>query len=273
MELSDLLYAGRELVEGELHTLGVGLAAVFTARCPDSEDLNEDCCAVIPYDEDSGILVIADGAGGLPNGDKASEITIHALHEAMRTARENGTDLRSAVLDGIEKAHAEVMALGVGAGTTLAVAQLQGQTLRTYHVGDSQIMVVGQKGKIKLATMSHSPVGYAIEAGLLEEKDALMHEERHLVSNLIGQASMHIEMGTPIEISARDTVVLASDGLFDNLSMDEIAELCRAGPLLGMTSSLAEAAKSRMTDPQEFQPSKPDDLTFICYRRRVSAAP
>jgi len=271
MELSDLLYAGRELVEGELHSLGVGLAAIFTARCPDSDDLNEDCCAVIPYDDHSGILVVADGAGGLPSGDKASELTIMALRDALRAARKQGTDLRSAVLDGIEKAHAEVVALGVGAGTTLAVAQLQGQTLRTYHVGDSQIMVVGQKGKIKLATMSHSPVGYAVEAGLLEEKAAMLHEERHLVSNLIGHPSMHIEMGTPIEISARDTVIIASDGLFDNLSLDEIADLSRAGPLLTIMSSLAQAAQVRMSDPKEFQPSKPDDLTFICYRRRVSA--
>ena len=82
---------------------------------------------------------------------------------------------------------------------------------------------------------------------------------------------MHIEMGTPIEISARDTVIIASDGLFDNLSMDEIAELSRAGPLLTIMSSLAQAARVRMSDPKEFQPSKPDDLTFICYRRRVSA--
>jgi PPM family protein phosphatase len=180
--------------------------------------------------------------------------------------------LRTAILDGIEKANRDVLKLGVGAATTLAVAEIQGNRLRTYHVGDSQIMVIGHKGKIKLKTMSHSPVGYAIEAGLLEEQDAIMHEELHLVSNLIGYASMHIEIGTPMELSPRDTVIIASDGLFDNLRSEEIAATCRGGQLLSMSRELISACRARMIDAPDGEPSKPDDLTFIAFRRRASAS-
>jgi serine/threonine protein phosphatase PrpC len=271
-DLNARLYTSTDITECELHPLGLGLAAIFTARAPEGHDVNEDSCAIIPYTETSGIMVVADGAGGLPSGAKASGITVHALRHALKVGQENQTELRTAILDGIEQANREVMKLGIGAATTLAVAEIQDYRLRTYHVGDSQIMVIGQKGKIKLKTMSHSPVGYALEAGLLTENDAIMHEELHLVSNLVGFPSMHIEIGPPIELSMRDTVIIASDGLFDNLRSEEIAETCRTGQLLAMSRELISACQTRMTDAKEGEPSKPDDLTFIAFRRRVSTA-
>lgn len=263
------VYCGQDLSEGELHPLGWGLAAIFTARCPDSPDLNEDACALIPYDDRSGLLVVADGCGGLPAGDRASELAVQALKAAVRTAVRHGTDLRTAVLDGIDKANQAVLALGVGAGTTLAVAEISGHTVRTYHVGDSQIMVVGAKGKVKLTTMAHSPVGYALAAEMINEEEAMMHKHRHIVSNLIGSAAMHVEMGPLIDLSPKDTVIVASDGLFDNLLEDDIIEACRRGQLLATSTVLRETCYDRMLAPKQGRPSKPDDLAFIAYRRRT----
>ena len=269
-EQSARLFSGKDLEEGELHPLGPGLAAIFTRCAPGSTSSNQDSCAIIPYDERSGVLAVADGAGGLPSGAKASEIAINALRAMVRAAVTSGDPLRSAILDGIERANQEVQALGVGAGTTLAVAEIQGPRVRTYHVGDSQIMVIGQRGKIKLHTMSHSPVGYGVEAGLIKERDAILHEERHLVSNLVGLPTMHIEVGPVVELNAMDTVLIASDGLFDNLRTAEIVETCRKGQLLAICRSLADHCQERMTILRDGAPSKPDDLTFIAFRRRVT---
>ncbi len=271
MEHASRLFSGKDLTDGELHPLGPGLAAIFTRRSPDAETSNEDSCAIIPYDERSGVLAVADGAGGLPAGERASELAINALRTTVRAAAKKGEPLREAILDGIEKAHKELLALGIGAGTTLAVAEIQGPRVRTYHVGDSQIMIIGQRGKIKLHTMSHSPVGYGVEAGLIKEQDALLHAERHLVSNLIGQPKMHVELGQVVELNAMDTLLVASDGLFDNLHTNEIVEICRKGQLLAISSSLAENCRERMTVKSSGVPSKPDDLTFIAFRRRVTS--
>lgn len=270
MELTPRLYTGADLIDGELHPLALGLVAIYSAKAPDSGDgdVNEDSCALIPFNEMSGILVVADGAGGQPSGARASAIAVGALRDALAAAAKSSGELRGAILDGIETANHEVIALGVGAGTTLAVAEINGAKARTYHVGDSQILVVGQRGKIKLLTMCHSPVGYAVGAGLLAEHEAIMHAERHLVSNLVGSPTMHIEIGPVIELSPKDTVIVASDGLFDNLHVEEIAETCRKGPLLEMTRKLAERCHGRMQEVGENQPSKPDDLTFAMYRRR-----
>ncbi len=135
-------------------------------------------------------------------------------------------------------------------------------------MGDSEIVVVGQRGRLKLQTVSHSPVGYAVEAGMLDGEEALHHDERHLVSNLVGSAEMRIEVGSPLALAPRDTVLLGTDGLFDNLVFYEIVEAIRVGPLERAAQELAEAALKRMQEPVEGQPSKPDDLTFILYRRR-----
>ena len=272
MDLTPRVYTGQDLIDGELHPLASGLVAVYTAKAPDAEEgaVNEDSCAIIPYDDVSGVVVVADGAGGLPSGAKASEIAVNALRATLKAASKNGQDLRSAILDGIEQANHEVQALGVGAGTTLAVAEIRGLSVRTYHVGDSQVVVVGQRGKVKLVTMCHSPVGYAVGAGLIEERDAIMHEERHLVSNLVGHTTMHIEIGPVVELSPKDTVLVASDGLFDNLHLEEIAETCRKGQLLTIARLLAETTRERMAVVQDGHPSKPDDLTFTVFRRRVT---
>lgn len=255
---------------GELHEIGWGLAAVYTAAVPEGDPTaNEDSCALVPYDERSGVLVVADGCGGLPSGEEASRLAIAAVRQAVRAAARKQSDLRMAVLDGIERANRDVIAMGVGAGTTLAVAEVSGERVRPYHVGDSQIMVIGQRGKVKLTTMSHSPVGYAVEAGLIKENDALHHEQRHVVSNIVGSPMMHIQVGPTIDLSPMDTVLVASDGLYDNLRPEEIVEICRKGQLLAISGALVDEARRRMTAPKGGEPSKPDDLTFIAYRRRA----
>lgn len=264
------LLTGVDLNEGELHPLGLGLASVYTARCPDTAGPNQDSCAIFEVSEDTGVMIVADGAGGMPSGDKASAIAVQSLIKSLKSSTKNESGLRSAILDGIEHAHAAIAALGIGAGTTVAVAEITGTKLRTYHVGDSQIMVVGQKGKIKLFTKSHSPVGYAMEAGLIGEREAIMHEERHIVSNLLGQHGMHIEIGPTIELASKDTLIIASDGLFDNLRSDEIADACRKGQQLAAVGMLSEICYQRMTSPKEGEPSKPDDLTFLSWRQRTA---
>ena len=138
---------------------------------------------------------------------------------------------------------------------------------RTYQVGDSEALVVGQRGRIKSQTMAHSPTGFAVEAGFLDQREALHHEERHLVSNFIGTADMRIEMGAAVDLKPRDTVLLASDGLTDNLHLHEITEIIRKGSLGSSMQTIAGLAQRRMSQESKDQPSKPDDLSIILFRK------
>lgn len=265
------LYLQGEMDRGEVFPFAEGLAGIYTNRSPDKETPNEDAAALIPCNESSGILVVADGLGGLRAGELASGLAVRAIKEAVGEAAHHDLGLRDAVLNGIEGANRSISSLGIGAATTLAVVEIQGRTVRPYHVGDTMILVVGRKGKVKLQTVSHSPVGYALEAGFLNEDEAMNHEERHLVSNITGTPDMRIEMGSTIRLAPRDTLLLASDGLFDNLHIEEIIENMRKGPLPGVVRVLAEMCRRRMQGGEEGAPCKPDDLTFILFRSRPAS--
>jgi serine/threonine protein phosphatase PrpC len=148
----------------------------------------------------------------------------------------------------------------------LAVVEIGKAFVRSYHVGDSFVLVAGQRGRIKLQTIAHSPVGYAVEAGMLDEQEAMHHEERHVISNAVGSSDMRIELGAPLALAPRDTLLVASDGLSDNLHMEEIVAAIRTGPLLTVSRTLAERALARMRGEGGSEPSKPDDLTFMLFR-------
>jgi len=259
------LFLGENMGDPEIVTLTGGNAALFSTRSPDKDETkrNEDSFGLIQVST-GYVIAVADGMGGQPMGGEAADIAIKALQQSVATG--GADDLRTAVLDGVESASAQVKGLGVGAATTLVVAHVQDRAVRSYHVGDSHLLVVGNRGKVRFQTTAHSPVGYAVKAGVLDEKGAMFHEDRHLVSNMIGSPEMHIDIGSMIRLQQRDTVVLGSDGLFDNLHLDEIVQITRKGPLKKAAETLRDLCLKRMQQANDTVPSKPDDMTFVLYR-------
>lgn len=260
------LYFNRQMTDVELLPVAGGCLAVFSDRCPDKPTANEDAAGVFPFGEEAAVIAVADGLGGTPGGEHAARRAIEALHQALANVSPHDGALRTAVLNGFEAANQAVTALGYGAGTTLTVVEIQRNTIRPYHVGDTDLLVVGQRGKIRMQTVSHSPVGVAVHAGWLQEDEALHHVERHIVLNVIGASDMRIEVGSPLVLNPRDTLLVASDGLFDNLRLDEIIARQRKGPLADAVRRLAADGQARMHQPASGQPSKPDDLTILAFR-------
>jgi serine/threonine protein phosphatase PrpC len=264
----DLIIFDGSMDAPQLAKFAGGHVAYFSRRCPDKETANEDALALLPTGPNAGILAVADGCGGMAHGDLAARIAVEALQRQLIETGAIGPLRRMSILDGMESASQQVQDLSVGAATTMAILEIDEQTLRPYHAGDSAILLVGNRGRIKLQTTSHSPVGYAIMAGVLDERDAIHHEDRHLVSNVLGDPDAHIEIGAVRRIQARDTALIGSDGLFDNLHVEEIVECIRKGPLAQSAQRLAELASGRMAEFHEHLPCKPDDLTFILFRPR-----
>ena len=247
--------------------LGGGTVVAYSNRSPDRETENEDTVAAIPYGPDAVVLVVADGVGGLPGGKRASETAVKILADFLHVANTETTVLRTAILDGIEAANQSVMDIGNGSATTITVVTIENLIARTYQVGDSEAIIVGQRGRIKSQTMAHSPTGFAVEAGFLDKRDALHHEERHLLSNFVGTIDMRIDIGPAVQLRPRDTVLLASDGLTDNIQIDDVVEIMRKGPLAKAMESMIRLAHHRMISESTLQPSKPDDLSVILFRK------
>jgi len=244
-----------------------GSAVALSQKEPGKQTENEDTVAVIPYGPGAAVLVVADGAGGLPAGKRASLTAVTTLAAALQTAMDKTMLLRTAILNGIEAANEAVLALANGSATTMTVITIEGLIARSYQIGDSEALVVGQRGLIKLQTTAHSPTGFAVEAGFLDEREALHHEDRHLVSNFLGTSDMRIDVGAGVELRPRDTVLVASDGLTDNVHLDEIVEQIRKGGLLESAAAVVKLAEERMSGAVSGQPSKPDDLSLILFRK------
>ncbi len=254
-----------------------GNLIAYTTPAPDKDTDNEDAVAAVPYGSDAAVLLVADGAGGLPAGRRASQTAVITLLESLSRSLAEALLLRTAVLNGIEAANEAVQNLGTGSATTLTLVTIEGITARAYQVGDSEAIIVGQRGAVRLQTMAHSPTGFAVEAGFLDEREALHHEERHLVSNFLGSAGMRIDVGAEVGLRPRDTVLVASDGVMDNVHVAELIDLIRKGPLNQAAQKVIDLASRRMRGASATQPSKPDDLSLILYRKpyraRTVAAP
>ncbi len=248
--------------------VGIGEAVLSSFRAPDKAGSNEDAGTIVPLDDEAAILAVADGVGGSRLAHTASLEAVKALGEIFSQVRGSESHSRAEIVNAVERANEAVIAGGSGSATTLAVAELHGVNLRPIHIGDSAVLVIGQRGRLRLQTVSHSPVGYAVEAGVMDEGEAMHHEDRHLVSNVIGSRDMRIEIGHRVKLARRDTVVLATDGVLDNLHLDELIEFVRVGSLTRAAERVMNAVQQRMTDPAGDEPSKPDDTTMILYRRR-----
>jgi PPM family protein phosphatase len=251
-----------------------GLVCIRSLRSPEKETPNEDAAVVVSLGNETLVIAVADGVGGTPSGREASQLTVRTLLDSLVEKADGRDRLRTVILDAVEAANHRVLDLGRGAATTLVVAEIVAGQLRSYHVGDSELITVGQRGRVKMRVIPHSPTGFAVEAGLLDEDEAVDHAQRHILFNVIGTQEMRVEIGGSIRLARHDTLLLASDGLFDNLYLDEIIDIIRVGPLPEAADKLVAKARQRMAGSDTNAPSKPDDLTVVLFRpRRLDSKP
>jgi serine/threonine protein phosphatase PrpC len=155
---------------------------------------------------------------------------------------------------------------GVGAATTLVVVEVRGDVARAYHAGDSGALLVGQRGRVRFETIPHSPVGYGVAAGMLEPSETHHHDERHLLSNCVGSREMRVEIGAPVTMAARDTLLLATDGVLENIERRDLIDQIRIGSLLQAATDLQARLRLTMAGVDPKLPAHPDDATALLFR-------
>ena len=98
--------------------VGGGTMVAYTSRAPDKDTENEDTVAIIPWAPDSAVLVVADGAGGLPAGKRASETAVLTLAGCLGAGRRRGGNrIRRAGLRGRRAVASGKAAATPGPGT------------------------------------------------------------------------------------------------------------------------------------------------------------
>lgn len=242
-----------------------GNVASFYLANPYRPNTNEDACAFININDNTDVLIIADGAGGLPNAKEASSLAIETVTNALSLPRSHD-DLHRAIVAAIDQANNSLISLGTGCGTTLSVVTVATKKFTHYLIGDSSAICTGQRGKLKYQSIGHGPVSIAEEAGIISEEEALFHEDRHLLNNLLGDAEMFTTISQPKILDKYDRLLVASDGIWDNFYLKEIIEIIRKGNITHCATLLAEQALQRMQGVDDGLPSKPDDISFLLYQ-------
>lgn len=170
---------------------------------------------------------VADGMGGHQGGEQAAAITIDIMSGLT------GALSRQRLLDTVRLANQAVFDESErpelrGMGTTIVAAALHADEARitVINVGDSRGYRL-RGGELEQVTVDHSLVEELIRQGRITEEDALTHPQRNIVTRALGLSS-EIDIDV-FDLDARhgDRVLLCSDGLFNEVDDEVIAEQLR----------------------------------------------
>jgi serine/threonine protein phosphatase PrpC len=171
------------------------------------------------------LVAVADGVGGGPSGEVASEIvirTLAALEEQEPRASE-GT-LRQAVEAanrGIQEAIEQDPRLE-GMGTTLTAMLANGDGLDLVHVGDSRAYA-WRDGRLTQLTRDDTYVQGLVDRGVISAAEARVHPQRALVTQAVHGAPISPTFAT-VPVRQGDRILLCSDGLSDYVDDEAIAQ-------------------------------------------------
>jgi PPM family protein phosphatase len=199
-------------------------------------DHNEDAYR-LPLDADLTTLaqkghlyILADGMGGHQKGEVASAVTIETVHTEYYAgvpsleSDDPATVIADALSNAIEEANAEVMRATEGGGTTIVAAVLYRDMLITMNVGDSRAYLL-RDNEFRLISKDHSLVQRLVELGKISEEEAINHPRRNVLYQALGQGT-NVDIFTfNDKLRVDDIVVLCSDGLWSEVSDEQIKEV------------------------------------------------
>ncbi len=200
------------------------------------------------YFVDDAVAIVADGMGGHAAGEVASAMTVDKVYNGfLQRPTVEG------VVQAIGAANRDVLANAKehperqGMGTTLiAVGLLDepgGHTVPVlFHVGDSRAYQL-RDGALRQLSEDHSVAEEWVRMGRLTPEEALIHPRRHQLTRAIGvDQPLEIDVQT-LSVQVGDRLLLCSDGLSNELSPEDIAEIASApGDLESAVHALVQAA-------------------------------
>lgn len=181
----------------------------------------------------SPLFAVADGMGGALGGDVASATAV----EALRASFEGGTDA-DALVDAIKQANRAVFEKAGspklrGMGTTMTALALLPRAegspddeMALVNVGDSRGYLL-RDGELQQLTDDHNVPGELLRRGELTAAQAAVHPQRNLITRVLGtEDEVEVDVWQLVPY-AGDRFLLASDGLFGEVSDDQIAPVLR----------------------------------------------
>jgi serine/threonine protein phosphatase PrpC len=220
--------------------------SVYQVSRKGGREKNEDRMGYC-YTRDSGLFALADGMGGHPEGEVASQLALQTMAALFqRDAKSQLQDPLRFLHDAIIAGHHQLLryatekALIDTPRTTIVACVLQSNAAYWAHCGDSRLYLV-RDGKLIARTRDHS---------YTELQETLSHVvpigekfNRNVLFTCLGSPGKPVvDTAGPLPLQAGDRMLLCSDGLWGSVTDAEITEQLGRRPLADAVPELVEQA-------------------------------
>lgn len=207
--------------------------------------VNEDAFLDLSH---KGLWVVADGMGGHEAGDLASSSVVSALADI------GDIEVPSLLVDEVEdrllNVNRQLYAMSQEGGqsrvigtTVAALLALPGHCLCLW-AGDSRVYRL-RNYQLEQITTDHSEVEELISQGLLDRSDAADHPGENVITRAVGGEEELLVEVRLFELQNRDRFLICSDGLYKDVSFEEIGEIMSGGNTADVCQKLLACALSR----------------------------
>jgi protein phosphatase len=215
------------------------------------------------------LFVVADGVGGGPGGEEASEAVVSALLRYVsetvwcfnRFSVDREHELFETLGDAVRAVHEQLRAgyvrgRGTAPATTLTMVLLIWPRAYFIHVGDSRAYVL-RGSRVQRLTRDQTVGDYMVSVGAWTEDQAASSKPGAALASAVGGSDLEPVVGL-VDLEPGDALLLCTDGLTRHVSDERIGEALR-GP------DSAEATCRQLCD-EALAAGGRDNITIVVAR-------
>lgn len=214
---------------------------------------NQDCLMTEEFE--NGVLAfVCDGMGGMENGAEASRIAVDAVKIMFREQYQPQMDsdaVCALLRECTSAANKAVYRFAVSGdsrirmGTTIVGAFVREGLACLINVGDSRAYLIRSAGEAEQITLDHTVVQLLFERGDITAEERLTHPRRNELTRAVGVSNRVLADSYEVKLSADEKLLLCSDGLYNLVSAEEIADTVRRLPANEVPAALVNAANEK----------------------------
>ena len=201
------------------------------------------------------IAILADGVGGIGNGDVASRTAAETAIDVFRESKSEASpaDVFRKIYETASSKIFQVSREKGRMATTMLTSIFRDDKVNIAHVGDSRAYLI-RAGKIRRLTADHSYTSLQVKLGLLLERNAMTSPHRSTLTRALGFDPICRYDILTETLQPGDVVLQCSDGLYGFVLDEEIADIVnKFHPGQACKNLIALAEKRQASDNVSLQ--------------------
>lgn len=194
------------------------------------------------------LLVVADGMGGHQGGSLASQTLIEIAERSWKDCNGQPANPKQFLEDLCQEANQEIHEKGIqqelDPHTTVIAVLIRESQAFWVHVGDSRLYRFRDRTLLE-RTKDHSLLQILVDEGEVDEEEMGTHPDQNKLLRAIGEETPTKTTHGFADLEPEDRMLLCSDGFWERISVDEMAQLLASDNLQTAVNRQAEIASER----------------------------